>query len=208
MRRSHFNWFTALLLALSSGAVMGACSEKEQPQPKEEPKCAPLTKLMEPENALSEELMASLGQAQNFHGKADVLVDSGDLEQAAATVAMILDIPFPENAPEAEDVMADTRARLAKLYAELGQLERAMAVVEVGIASSDRQSFYLANLHTVRGQILQAMAKEAQTEPDSEDAQVTKARVDSIRKEAIKAFELSNKIHEALLETLDPGESP
>src|SRR5690606_19190913 len=135
------------------------------------------------------------------HGKADVLVDSGDLEQAAATVAMILDIPFPAGASEAEDVMADTRARLGKLYAELGKLEEALAVVDLGIASSKRQSFYLANLYTVRGQILQEMAKNAEVELGSQDPQVTHTR-----REAINAFDLSIQINDALLETLDPGE--
>ncbi len=201
MRRSSLEpvaWLPVACLlwaSLLGASLLGAASCKSD---KAEERCAPIHTIEVPADALSKELMASLGQAQNFHSKADVLIDNGELEQAAATLAMIFEIPFPKDAPEAEDVMADTRARLGKLDIELGKLDEGLALVDEGIATSTRPSFYLANLHTVRGQILQAKAN-AEAEAGGDPEAVKSARV-----EAIKALDQSIQINEALLNNAVP----
>lgn len=187
-----------IVLAVLTLLLVFSCKEKVRVT--ELAEGAQTSALATPPNALSEALLISLGQAQNFHSKADVLVDSGELTQALTTLEMILQIPFPSGAPEGQDVIADTRARMATLRIELGKLDQALQLVDEGIAQSERQSFYLANLHTVRGQVLQAMAKSSAEEFGDDAPTVRELRI-----EAIKAFDLSIQISEALLNTLSPG---
>ena len=179
-----------LLLPLLALLAFAHCGKESRPP---DPERVPVVELAEPENALSEELMVSLGQARNFHHKADLLLRSGKTEEAAAAVEAVLAIRFPPEAPETEDVILDTHARLAKLRILQGQLEGAMSLVDEGIALSTRDSFFLANLHTVRGEVFEATANAA--EPNSEAAK--QATID-----AISAFDASIKINEGLLEKL------
>ncbi len=162
------------------------------------PEVTPVTALAEPENALSEALMVSLGQARNYHHKADLLLSAGKIEEAIASVEAVLAISFPPEAPESEDVRSDTHARLAKLHIRQGQLRKAMSLVDKGIAMSTRQSFFLANLHTVRGEVFETMANAA--EANSEAAK--QATID-----AISAFDASIKINEGLLKKLGARQS-
>ncbi len=179
-------WTTAVvaLLALAVG-----CAQRPSEKSPENTRTA----LVEPENALSEELMICLGQARNFHHKADVLLDDDNIEAAAIAIARILEIPFPEDAPESEDALLDTRARLAKLHIELGHLDDAMSIVDSGIAAATRRSFFLANLHTVRGEVFEAIGKSA--EPGSSEQNRAKMQ-------AIEALDRSIAINNELLETL------
>lgn len=158
-----------------------------------------LTKLQEPETALSEELMLCLGQAKNFHHKADVLLSDGKLDEAADEVENILAIPFPTNAPESEDALLDTRARLAKLRIAQDRLDDALELVDEGIRTTERKSFFLANLHTVRGEVFEARSKSF--EPGSDEANRAKL-------EAIGAFDTSIQINNTLLEKLKPEPQP
>lgn len=179
-----------LLLPVVALLALAYCGKESGPT---EPERRPVTELAEPENALSEALMISLGQARNYHHKADLLLRSGKTEEAAAAVEAVLAISFPPEAPESEDVILDTHARLAKLRILQGQLEGALSLVDEGIAISTRDSFFLANLHTVRGEVFEATANAA--EPKSEAAK--QATID-----AISAFDASIKINERLLEKL------
>lgn len=175
---------TFLLLVLLS--FVGAC----QPQQGDSNSSTTLT---EPQNGLSEELMLSLGQAQNFHHKADVYLSDGKLELAAGELERILAVPFPKDAPEAQDVLLDARARLGKLRIRQTRMGEAMTLVDEGISMASRDSFFLANLHTVRGEVFEALA--TQSEPDSDESRTNKI-------EAIKAFDRSIQINEVLLENL------
>ncbi len=152
-----------------------------------------LTVLVEPETALSKELMLSLGQAKNYHHKADVLLSDGKLDEAADEVAKIMHVPFPEDAPESEDALLDTRARLAKMRMSQGKLAEAMILVDEGISEASRPSFFLANLHTVRGELFEAQAGAAL--PGSEASRHAKI-------EAIAAFDTSIQINAALLDSI------
>ena len=77
-----------------------------------------------------------------------------------ASVREILSLEFPAGAPEAEDVRNDARALLGKLLVGQGDLDEAMHVVQEGIASSQRKSFFVANLYTVEGEIHEARANK------------------------------------------------
>ena len=130
--------------------VVAACSCSSREEPK------PTTHVAEPTDAIDQELMVALLQAKNFHHKAKIYMADGNTPAAIASVREILSLKFPAGAPEADDVRNDARALLAKLLAGQGQLDEAMRVVEEGIAQSPRESFFVANLYTVKGEIHQA----------------------------------------------------
>lgn len=160
----------------------------------------PITQTAEPTDVIDQELMISLSMAKNFHHKARVLMSDGKLVEAIASVREILSIKFPPNADEAEDVRNDARALLAKLLISKGQVEEAMTVVTEGIAQSQRESFFVANLYTAKGEVHEARA--AALDPaDPANA----ARIKTEHHAAIEAYDKSNSINVALLRSI-PGD--
>ncbi|HTJ41106.1 MAG TPA: hypothetical protein VL463_03395 [Kofleriaceae bacterium] len=193
LRRRLSVWGIPLALALAFAAGAVSCATRDDDR-------APTggaTRLTEPEDALSEDLMVALAQAKNFHHKAKVYMSDGNLDEAVASVRQILAIQFPLGAPEAEDVRLDARALLAKLLVGQGKVEEAKRVVDEGIASASRDSFFLANLYTVRGEVFEATA--ALADDGSPDG---KTRAADARKAAIAAYDKSISINEQLQKRL------
>jgi len=187
------NWSSAFLLslALAIGVTSGGCSTNERDT------TGAQTRLAEPTDVIDEELMIALGQAKNFHRKARVLMSDGKLAEATASVRQILSLRFPAGAPEAEDVRADARALLAKLLVSQGELDEAMRTVQEGLAQSQRESFFVANLHTVQGEIHEARALQAEAEGEA-----GKATAAEERRLAIAAYDRSIQINERLQKRL------
>lgn len=155
-----------------------------------------VTQLTEPSDAIGERLMIALGRAKNFHRKAKVYMADGKVDDAIAAVEQILTVEFPPGAPEGEDVKLDAHALLAKLLLGKGDLERATKVVDDGIAAATRDSFFLGNLHTVRGELLEARA--ADLDPKTDEGRAA-------RKAAIEAYDASNAIFERVQKRLVEG---
>jgi tetratricopeptide (TPR) repeat protein len=164
-------------------------SDKEQP--------APSVKTPEPTEVIGDDLMISLLQAKNFHRKARVLMSDGKIDEAIASVRQILSLEFPKNTPEAEDVRNDARALLAKLLVGQGKVEDAMNVVTEGIAQSQRESFFVANLYTVKGEIHEARAAQL----DANDP-ANKPKIIDEKRAAIEAYDKSNQINTVLQQRL------
>jgi len=174
--------------------IVTACSCNSPSEP------PPSTHTAEPTDAIDQNLMIALSKAKNFHHKAKVYMSDGNVAAAIASVREILSLQFPAGAPEAEDVRNDARALLAKLLLGQGQLDEAMRVVTEGIAQSQRKSFFVANLYTVKGEILEARATALDADP------ANKAHVVELRHGAIEAYDASNKIDKKLQDQLT--ESP
>jgi hypothetical protein len=155
------------------------------------------TKTAEPTEVIGEDLMLALQKAKNFHHKARVYMSDGKLDEAIASVREILSLKFPPNAPEAEDVRNDARALLAKLLLGKNEVEKAMTEVTQGIAQSERESFFVANLHTVKGEIHEARA--AALDPSDP---VQKTKIADEKRLAIEAYDKSNEINTALQQRL------
>jgi len=155
-----------------------------------------VTRIKEPTDVIDESLMLALGQAKNFHRKAKVYLSDGKLDDAAAAVRQILSLAFPKGAPEADDVRLDARALLAKILISKGQVDEAMRVVDEGLASSQRESFFTANLYTVRGEIREVRANNL----DAEDPSKTKSAPE--RRLAIEDYDKSIQINERLQKQL------
>lgn len=180
----------AVLLGGALVALGFACSN----EPGGDGGKGPVTRITAPEDAIDESLMIALSQAKNFHHKARVYMSDGQLPLATDAVRTILAIEFPAGAPEAEDVRLDARAMLAKLLVAQGQVDAAMSVVDEGLASATRESFFVANLYTVKGEVLQAQAELLVATGQPGDAE----RAREVRKQAIVAFDKSIAINEAL----------
>jgi tetratricopeptide (TPR) repeat protein len=189
----------AVVLALGAGGVIGsACTSSD------DDRGGTSTRLAEPSDlagTVSQDLLVALAQAKNFHHKAKVYMTDGNLTEATAAVRQILAIQFPQGAPEAEDVRQDARALLAKLLVAQGKLDEAMRTVDEGIAAATRDSFFLANLHTVRGEVFEAQAAVA-----DDGTPAGKVRAAEAKRAAIGAYDRSIAINEALQKRL-AGES-
>jgi hypothetical protein len=152
-----------------------------------------ITQLPDPTDVVDLDLMIALGQAKNFHHKAKVYMSDANTAEAIAQVQAILAIEFPPGSPEGEDVRLDARALMAKLLAERGKIDEAMTVVDQGIGGATRDSFFLANLYTVKGVLHEERATQLAAQGPA-----TKARVDDENRAALTAFDKSLAIIEKL----------
>jgi tetratricopeptide (TPR) repeat protein len=176
--------------------ALAACSSCKSQSPSSDREPPPVTHTAEPSDAIDQKLMVALSQARNLHHKARIYTSNGDTASAIAAVREILALHFPPNAPEAEDVRNDARALLARLLVGQGNLDEAMNVIAEGLAQSQRESFFVANLYTVKGEILEARATAADADP------ANKAHVVELRHAAIEAYDASNKIDKKLQDQL------
>ena len=172
-----------------------------------------VTAVTEPAEVDDQALMVALSQAKNFHHKAKVQMSDGKLDDAIASVREILALHFPAGAPEADDVRNDARALLGKLLVEQGKLDDAMAVVTEGIGASQRDSFFVANLWTVKGEIHEARAAQLDhtalpfgSAADRSGAAVgdatDKARAADEKRAAIEAYDHSIQIDKVIQKRL------
>lgn len=179
-----------LMLALVLAAV--GCTSPEREPAQGSPS---VTRVAEPEDVIDQDLMIALAQAKNFHHKAKVYMTDAKPAEAIASVREILSLRFPAGAPEAEDVRLDARALLAKLLVSQGQLDEAMRTVDEGLAQAQRETFFVANLHTVQGEIHEARAANF-------DATNDKAKAIEERRAAITSYDRSIQINTALQKKL------
>lgn len=184
----------AVALVASSAVIAGVGCQTESAAPQG----GPVTKVPEPGDVIDQGLMIALAQAKNFHHKAKVYMSDGNLAAATASVRQILSLQFPPGAPEADDVRLDARAMLAKLLVSQGQIDEAMRTVSEGLAQTSRESFFVANLHTVQGEIHEARAAQL-------DAANEKVKAAEERRAAIAAYDRSIQINEALQKRLVEG---
>jgi tetratricopeptide (TPR) repeat protein len=177
-------WTVAGLVALAAGA--GCSAERDASPPSS-------TRVADPSDVIDQDLMIALGQAKNFHHKSKIYMTDGNLTAATASVRQILSLAFPKGAPEADDVRNDARALLAKLLISQGQLDEATRTVDEGLAQSQRESFFVANLYTVQGEIHEARAQAFDASGDAGKA----AAIDA-RRQAIASYDRSIQINERL----------
>jgi tetratricopeptide (TPR) repeat protein len=180
-----------VVIGIAAGALAGCPSDRDTtPAP-------PTTRVVEPTDVIGRDLMIALGQAKNFHHKAKVYMTDGNLTAATASVRQILSLAFPRGAPEADDVRNDARALLAKLLVSQGQIDEAMRTVDEGLAQSPRESFFVANLYTVQGEVHEARAAAFDAAGES-----GKEAGKAARRAAIDAYDKSIQINQRLQKTL------
>ncbi|MBA2538792.1 MAG: hypothetical protein H0V17_04085 [Deltaproteobacteria bacterium] len=185
----------AFAIGIAGGATTMSCSTSSEAPDKPSKS---VTNVPQPDDVIDEQLMIALGQAKNFHHKAKVYMSDGKVTEAIASVRQILSLRFPANAPEADDVRNDARALLARLLVSQNQLDEAMRVVEEGLAAVTRESFFVANLYTVKGEIHYARASAPGSATPANDPKTVEEK-----RAAIEALDKSIKINEALQKQLE-----
>ena len=181
-----------LLLAVTSITACSCTGDRDKSDDRK-----PTVQTADPTEVIGQDLMIALSKAKNYHHKARVYMSDGKIAEAIAALREILSLKFPAGAPEAEDVRNDARALLAKLLVSQNQIDEAMRVVQEGIAQSQRESFFVANLYTVKGEIHEARAAAL----DPNDA-AQKSKIVEEKHAAIDAYDKSNSINTVLQDKL------
>jgi len=195
----------ALALTAPVALALAACSTERDPGssgPRGEGAGTPrpATRIADPAEAsdlIGKDLLVALAQAKNFHHKAKVYMTDGNLTAATGSVRQILSLSFPPGAPEADDVRNDARALLAKLLVSQGQLDEAARTIDEGLAQNQRESFFVANLYTVQGEIHEARAAALDIA-----AEPGKVAASDERHAAIVSYDRSIQINERLQKKL------
>lgn len=117
----------------------------------------------------TEAVLIALSEARAWQRRAELLLLDGDLAGAIRSVDEVLQVPFPANTPEAEDVRLDAYLRLARLHLRVGgpdAEERALAAVESGRKLATRDSFFRAHLENAAADVYRARGERV---TDSEE---------------------------------------
>lgn len=135
-----------------------------------------------PSAVVDESLLAYLSSARSLHHEADLYEDKGDVKGAIGALERLLAIVPGKPGPEVDEVLADTRARLAELRAQLGDFDSALEDVAVGLKVAPQVSYFRGHLLEVKGLVLEKRAKALADKGDVEGSKKAKD-------EAMTAFE-------------------
>jgi len=152
------------------------------------------------EEVIDETLLAYLSSARALHHEADIHEDQNDVKGAIGSLERLLAKPPPRVAPEVDEVLADTRARLGDLRSRLGDFEGGHREVEEGLKKAPGVTYFRGHLLEVRGLVEERRAKSLAAANDAAGA--AKAR-----ENAMKAYEEAILIQEEVIKrgTLDGG---
>ena len=132
-------------------------------------------------------LLAFLSQARSAHHIADQREQQGDVEAALRALQGLTQGPAPPgNPPEAGEVLADTRARIADLLSRAGRFDQAELEIAAGLASSKAPSYFRGHLFEVRGLLEERREKALRTSGREAEANQARERSLSAYEEAMK----------------------
>lgn len=133
-------------------------------------------------------LLAFLSQARSAHHVADAREASGQKAQALAALQSLVDAPPPPGkAPEVEEVLADTRARIADLHSQLGHFAEADAAIAAGLENAPSSSYFRGHLFEVQGAVEERREKALRVTGDGQKA-------DRARERSLVAYEEAMRI--------------
>ncbi len=189
--RVRRGWVGAALAAAC--LVFGGCSRAPTPEPSPAPPCPEA----DAGTPVDKVLVAFLGKARAAHHSADLLEDRKDLEGAIKLLDGLLSAQrIPERA-EAQEVVADTRARLADLKSELGRFDEAAREIDAGMALVKGTTYYRGHLLEMRGLVHERHAKRLR---DQGDLGAAKAAEEA----ALEAFEASMRVQQQVIDQALP----
>jgi hypothetical protein len=159
------------LLAVLSSA---ACSRKADD-------CGPSERVVDPV------LLAFLSQARSAHHAADLREAAGDVAAALRSLQGVVAGPKPPgSAPEVDEVLADTRARIADLLSRSGRFDQADAEISEGLSLAREPSYFRGHLFEVRGLVEERRAKALSSTGRGPEAEKATARSLSAYEEAME----------------------
>ena len=141
-------------------------------------------------------LMAYLSKARSVHHQADQQEEAGDITQAIGSLERLVSTPVPGGAtplPEAQEVLADTLARLADLRGRSGAFDDAERDIQRGLERAPADSYFAGHLFEQRGVNEERRAKSL---ADGGDA----AGAEAARKRAFEAFERAVTIQDRVIQ--------
>lgn len=144
------------------------------------------------ESSSGQELLAALGTAQALAHEADEYEARGDRERALERARAILEVPFPTQVAEREDVRLDAWGRVAELELALHREQAARTAIDSGLREVTRRSYFEARLYVVSGRVHRARAAALREAGDEEGA----ARASDA---ALEALEQSIEINAAVM---------
>lgn len=134
---------------------------------------------------IDEVLLAYLSTARSLHHEADLAEDAGDIKSAIAALDRLLAKPEPRKAPEIDEVVADTHARLADLRSKSGDFQLATKHVDQGLGRAPNVSYFRGHLLEVRGLVEERLAKDLTAKGDAPGAAAARDRAMKAYEEAI-----------------------
>lgn len=144
--------------------------------------------------AVDDVLLAYLSNARSLHHEADLAEDSKDSAKAIGALERLLAKPEPRKAPEIDEVVADTHARVADLLSRTGQFDAAAKHVDDGLLRAPATSYFRGHLFEVRGLVEERRAKELAGKGDAAGASAAKDR-------AMKAYEEAIAIQDEVIKS-------
>ena len=130
-------------------------------------------------------LLAYLSAARALHHEADMAEEANNPKASIVALSRILQSPIPKPAPEIDEVLADTRARLADLRsrpAAGGEFDAALRDIDEGLKLVPRTSYLRGHLFEIRGVVLERRIQSIASVGDS-------AATTRMKEDAMKAYE-------------------
>lgn len=175
----------AALVALGVSTSTMACSRTSSPSAggSAGPLCSCAGEKAAP--VVDPALVAFLSKARAAHLQADAL-EADDASGAIRALEAIVNGPTPPGkAPELDEVLADTRARLAELRARTGAFDAARADITAGLTRVPEISYFRGHLYEVLGFVEEKDATAKAAAGDQAGAQAAKKRAIAASQEAV-----------------------
>jgi hypothetical protein len=137
-------------------------------------------------------LLAFLSKARALHHEADMAEGRNDPAAAVVALDRLTAARAPANRPEVDEVLADTRARLADLRAGRGDFDGAARDVVEGLRTASGDSYFRGHLFEVSGLVEERRARAL-------DASGDRAGAAQARKRALEASDQAVRIQEEVI---------
>jgi len=176
-----------LLLALA----LGGCSRQE---PRDD--CQSSGRVVDPV------LLAFLSRARSAHHLADQYEAKSDRPAALRALEGLVSggVP-PGTAPEVDEVLADTRARMADLMSEAGRFDQADAQISQGLEHAKTATYFRGHLFEVRGLVEERREKALRGKGRGQEA-------DQAHDRSLDAYEAAMKIQAEVIGSAVPAPGP
>lgn len=137
---------------------------------------------------VDESLLAFLSAARSLHHEADVKVQGDDRAGAIAALRRLVEMPAP-HAVEADEVLADARARLAELELQGGDLEASDRDVQAGLQHVAGATYFRGHLLEVQGLVAEARAASLADAGRADEAAKARTKAVALLEEAVHVQE-------------------
>jgi len=130
-------------------------------------------------------LMAFLSAARALHHEADLHERSGNTAGAIQVLQRLTALPAP-SATEADEVLADTRARLAELLLGRGDLDGALREVQAGLLRVAGPTYFRGHLLEVEGLVEEARASSLADAGKADEAAAARRRAMDLLEDTVR----------------------